>query len=91
MPLTFISEAPPFKGLKPSDKHGLEKTTTLAGLKRSFEPEGDEPEFYSHRTKIIKLDDANEDESTRRTRVVNWASIMKRRRQLVRYLNISYL
>jgi hypothetical protein len=71
-----------FKGLKSTERCGLEKVAELGGLKRLREP-GTIDEFYSKRMKICKLDDSNIDEHTRKVQVSNWDSIIKQQRQRV--------
>ncbi|KAG9235006.1 hypothetical protein BJ875DRAFT_440733 [Amylocarpus encephaloides] len=73
-----------FKGLKQTQRSGLEKVETLKSLKRSLEPEEDVPDFYGGRTKIAKLDDINADEETRRVRVANWANTIRRKKEVAK-------
>jgi hypothetical protein len=74
-----------FKGLKPTERCGLEKAVELGGLKRSREP-GSTDEFYSKRMKLRKLDDANIDEHTRKVQASNWTSIIQQQKQKVSVL-----
>jgi hypothetical protein len=65
-----------------TERCGLEKVVELRGLKRLREPEVIDT-FYSKRMRIIKLDDTNTDEHTRKLQVWNWAALIKQQKQRV--------
>jgi hypothetical protein len=74
-----------FKGLKSTERSGLEKTTELDPLKRAREPAAVD-DFYSKRMRICKLDDANIDDHTRKVQASNWALIINQQKQKVGHL-----
>ncbi|CAG8953849.1 hypothetical protein HYFRA_00006742 [Hymenoscyphus fraxineus] len=71
-----------FEGLKPNVKPFTEKVPSLAGMKRLFEPEADENDFYARRSKLVKLDHSNAHPLTNKVRTSDRIAMIKRKRSL---------